>query len=93
MAALSSVHRKMVKFGALMEMVINSNLTNFEVSSIKPVAPPPVQKILEGFHICRRPTLRKNCWILKFAMEVASNLCLIDFVLSIDIHKQKCIFH
>jgi len=38
-----------VKFGAMIEMALNSNLTNFGVSSTNSLAPPPVQKFT--FHL------------------------------------------
>ncbi len=44
MAALWREHRKMMKFGTLVVMVINSDLTNFGVSRTNSIAPPPVQK-------------------------------------------------
>ncbi len=34
----------MMKFGTLVVMVINSDLTNFGVSRTNSIAPPPVQK-------------------------------------------------
>ncbi len=44
MAALWREHGKMMKFGTLIGMVINSDLTNFGVSRTTSIAPPPVQK-------------------------------------------------
>jgi len=44
MAALSTEHRKMMKFGTLVEMVMKSNLTNFGVSRTNSIAPSRVQK-------------------------------------------------
>ncbi len=43
MAALWREHGKMMKFGTLVEMVMNSYLTNFGVSRTTSIAPPPVQ--------------------------------------------------
>ncbi len=43
MAALWREHGKMMKFGTLIGMVINSDLTNFGVSRTTSIAPPPVQ--------------------------------------------------
>ena len=44
MAALWTEHRKMMKFGTLLVMLMNSNWTNFWASRTNSIAPPPVQK-------------------------------------------------
>lgn len=44
MVALSTEHEKIIKFGTLVVMVMNSELTNFGVSRTNSIAPPPVQK-------------------------------------------------
>ncbi len=43
MAALWREHGKMMKFGTLVEIAMNSDLTNFGVSRTNSIAPPPVQ--------------------------------------------------
>ncbi len=35
----------MMKFGRLVDMAVNSDLTNFGVSKNNSIAPPPVQKL------------------------------------------------
>ncbi len=45
MAALWREHRKIMKFGTLVVMAMNSDLTNFGVSRTNSLAPPPVQKL------------------------------------------------
>ncbi len=44
MAALWRKHRKMMKFGTLVVMAMNSNLTNCGVSRTNSLTPPPVEK-------------------------------------------------
>lgn len=44
MAAISTVHRKIIKIGTLIVVVLNSHLTNFRVSKTNSIAPPPDQK-------------------------------------------------
>ncbi len=55
MAALWREHGKMMKFGTLLGMVINSDLTNFGVSKTTSIAPPPVQKFNIEMVITREP--------------------------------------
>ncbi len=43
MAALWTEHGKMMKFGTLIIVAMNSDLTNFGVSKTTSIAPPPVQ--------------------------------------------------
>ncbi len=55
MAALWREHGKMMKFGTLLGMVINSDLTNFGVSRTTSIAPPPVQIFNIEMVITREP--------------------------------------
>ncbi len=55
MAALWREHGKMMKFGTLLGMVINSDLTNVGVSRTTSIAPPPVQKFNIEMVITREP--------------------------------------
>ncbi len=55
MAALWREHGKMMKFGTLVEMAMNSDLTNFGVSKTTSIAPPPVQKFNIEMVITREP--------------------------------------
>ncbi len=45
----------MMKFGTLVEMAMNSDLTNFGVSKTTSIAPPPVQKFNIKMVINREP--------------------------------------
>ncbi len=55
MAALWREHGKMMKFGTLVEMAMNSDLTNFGVSKTTSIAPPPVQIFNIEMVITREP--------------------------------------
>ncbi len=55
MAALWTEHGKMMEFGTLIGMVINSDLTNFGVSRTTSIAPPPVQIFNIEMVITREP--------------------------------------
>jgi len=44
MAALSMEHEKMKKSGTIVEIVMNSDWSNFGVSRANSIVPPPVQK-------------------------------------------------
>ncbi len=45
MAALWTEHTKMMNFGTLVVMAMNTDLTNFGGSRTNSIAPPPVQKL------------------------------------------------
>ncbi len=47
----------MMKFGTLIGMVINSDLTNFGVSRTTSIAPPPVQKFNIQIIITHEPLI------------------------------------
>ncbi len=47
----------MMKFGTLVGMVINSDLTNFGVSRTNSIAPPPVQKFNIHMVITHEPLI------------------------------------
>ncbi len=55
MAALWTEHRKIMKFGTLIVMAMNSDLTNFGVSRTTSIAPPPVQIFNIEMVITREP--------------------------------------
>ncbi len=55
MAALWTEHGKMMKFGTLIVVAMNSDLTNFGVSKTTSIAPPPVQIFNIEMVITREP--------------------------------------
>ncbi len=57
MAALWREHGKMMKFGTLVEIAMNSDLTNFGVSRTNSIAPPPVQKFNIEMVITHEPLI------------------------------------
>ncbi len=85
MAALWREHRKMMKFGTLVVMVINSDLTNFGVSRTNSIAPPPVQKFNIEMVITPEPLILEK-WNL-----VILSFCSLDYADSDDV--SFVIFH
>ncbi len=71
MAALLTVHRKIMKFGTLVEVVLNSNQTNSCVSTIFSIVPPPFQYslfLITSEHFVLKTKFRVDLITLKISL-------------------------